>query len=306
MKRGFLPENVVAYTYRPFDLRWLYWEPLTKLLDEKRPEYFRNVFDGNEWLAAVQQNRKEFDPPTTVRRLASLHIIERGANFFPVLLREWPEHSGLFSEEAKVARRIGDNYANVSDAALAYLNQFSGVVNAPFLFFHTAAILHAPAYAAENIGALSQDWPRVPLPTTRDLLLDSAALGRQVAALLDTECQVNGVTAGKVRAELKVLGVPARVGGGSLNPSSELDVTARWGIAGKGGVCMPGKGKTIERAYTPEEQAALAAGAAALEMDAETALDCLGATTFDVYLNDVAFWRCVPALSGHTRWAATR
>ena len=90
---------------------------------------------------------------------------------------------------------------------------------------------------------------------------------------------------GKVRAELKVIGVQARVGGGSLNPSSELDVTARWGSAGKGGVCMPGKGKAIERAYTPDEQSALAT----------VALSCLGATTFDVYLNDVAFWRCVPS-----------
>ena len=80
-----------------------------------------------------------------------------------------------------------------------------------------------------------------------------------------------------------------------LNLSSELDVTARWGIAGKGGVCMPGKGKAIERAYTPEEQSALAAGAAAFGLDADTALACLGATTFDVYLNDVAFWRCVPS-----------
>ena len=40
LKRGFLSENVVRYCYRPFDLRWLYWEPETKLLDEKREDYF--------------------------------------------------------------------------------------------------------------------------------------------------------------------------------------------------------------------------------------------------------------------------
>ncbi len=85
-------------------------------------------------------------------------------------------------------------------------------------------------------------------------------------------------------AELKVIGVPPRVGGGGLNPSIELDGTARWGIAGKGGVTMPGKGKAIERAYTPDELSALG-----------SATDSLGATTFDVYLNDIAFWRCVPS-----------
>ena len=32
-KRGFRPENIVRYCYRPFDVRWLYWEPETNLLD---------------------------------------------------------------------------------------------------------------------------------------------------------------------------------------------------------------------------------------------------------------------------------
>ena len=35
-KRGFQREHIVHYCYRPFDVRWLYWEPETKLLDEKR------------------------------------------------------------------------------------------------------------------------------------------------------------------------------------------------------------------------------------------------------------------------------
>ena len=34
-KRGFQPENIVRYCYRPFDVRWLYWEPETKLLGRK-------------------------------------------------------------------------------------------------------------------------------------------------------------------------------------------------------------------------------------------------------------------------------
>jgi hypothetical protein len=84
--------------------------------------------------------------------------------------------------------------------------------------------------------------------------------------------------------------------GGSLNPSAgELDVTARWGVAGKGGVCMPSTGRLIERAYTPEEWAALVKGAAAQGLDEAAARACLGDTTIDVYLNDEAFWRNVPA-----------
>jgi len=41
--------------------------------------------------------------------------------------------------------------------------------------------------------------------------------------------------------------------------------------------------------------AAIAEGARDLGMTTEIALKLLGSTTFDVYLNDVAFWRNVPA-----------
>jgi len=37
-RRGFLPDRIVRYAYRPFDVRWLYWKPETKPLDEKREE----------------------------------------------------------------------------------------------------------------------------------------------------------------------------------------------------------------------------------------------------------------------------
>ena len=58
-KRGFLPENVIRYAYRPFDIRWLYWEPETDLLDRKRSEYRPHVFEGNRFLSAGQRNRKD-------------------------------------------------------------------------------------------------------------------------------------------------------------------------------------------------------------------------------------------------------
>ena len=202
----------------------------------------------------------------------------------------------LFNEDAMLARQIGQHFANLSDAALAYLSDRGGVQTALELFYHTAAILHAPAFAAENAGALRQDWPRVPLPAKRQALQASAELGRQVAALLDTETPVAGVTAGRFRPELKVIAKATRVGGGQFNATAgEQDVTARWGIAGKGGVTMPGKGRLTERAYTPEERTALVQGAAALGLDEAGVLRCLGESTWDVHLNDVAYWRNVPA-----------
>ena len=147
------------------------------------------------------------------------------------------------------------------------------------LFYHTVSALHSPLYRSENSGALRQDWPRVPLPDSRELLEASAALGRQIAALLDPETPVEGVTTGVIRPELHSIAVISRVGGGALNPDAgDLELTAAWGHGGKGGVTMPGKGRAIQRNFAASE----------------SACPGFGDSTFDVYLNDVAYWRHVP------------
>ncbi len=65
---------------------------------------------------------------------------------------------------------------------------------------------------------------------------------------------VDGVTAGDLRPELKAIGAPSRVGGVPLNDGAgDLAVTAGWGHAGQGGVTMPGKGKASTRPYASEE-----------------------------------------------------
>ncbi|MCS7079162.1 MAG: N-6 DNA methylase [Chloracidobacterium sp.] len=274
-QRGFREEHVRRYCYRPFDVRWLYWEPETKLLDEKRAEYVPHIFEGNVWLAAAQHNRRAFDPPPVTANLASLHLIERGANLFPLYLRANGQQNGMF--EANANRRL-----NLSPAALKRLRDIEAVDEADALFHHIVAVLHAPAYRSENAAALRRDWPRVPWPTTREALLNSAQLGRRVAALLDGERPVPGVTTGDIDASLRSIAVLSVTDGGTINPAAgDLDVTAGWGYAGRGGVVMPGKGRIIERV------------AQASEINRALGIDGGGAT-LDVHLNARVYWRNVP------------
>jgi hypothetical protein len=294
-ERGFLRKNIVRYCYRPFDVRWLYWEPETKLLDEKRTDYFLQVFDGNLWLSAGQRNRKEdFYQPQFTAVLADHHIVESNVGVFPLWLRPNPDTSSLFD-------RVGGDQpkANVTDEAKDYLASLRLGNKPEELFYHTLAVLHSPSYRTQNAGALRQDWPRVPLPKSREALLASADLGRQVAALLDTEVPVSGVTSDRPRAELKLIG--------ELSYSGALDlrVTAGWGHTGKAGVTMPGKGKLATRGYDPGEAAAFGVGQASRlspssanleksETGATPVLPLLGHATHDVYLNATAYWRNVP------------
>jgi len=93
---------------------------------------------------------------------------------------------------------------------------------------------------------------------------------------------------------MKVVSPVSRVGGGSLS-TDELAVTAGWGFAGKGGATMPAKGRVVERDYTPEEREAIRHGTEALGLTLDDDLRLLGPTTRDIYLNDTAYWRNIPA-----------
>lgn len=281
--RGFKTENVVRYFYRPMDVRWLYWEPETKLLDEKRSSYFPHVFDGNRAFASQQKPRREWSMPQVMQSIGCLDIMDRSASCFPMYLD--PESGGgdLFSQP-NADGEDGEPIPNLSDAAEGYLERVGGTVET--LFYHTIATLHAPTYRQENEGALRQDWPRVPLPESDDVLQQSAELGREVATLLDVEEAVEGVTTGSIREELRQLGRPEHVDPNrSLNPSSDFAVTAGWGYTAHHGATMPAGGEYETRAYTPDEEAALP----------ENGFEQWGSETLDIYLNENARWANVPS-----------
>jgi hypothetical protein len=153
------------------------------------------------------------------------------------------------------------------------------------VWYHALAVGYAPAYLEENADGIRGDFPRVPLPGTREELEASAGLGREVAALLDTEAAVAGVTAGRINPELRHVAVLRRDDGAQLDPAAgHLELRAGWGHRGRAGVVMPGKGRARTRGYTAQETAALPEAPAVW-----------GTETHDIYLNDAAYWSNVPA-----------
>ncbi len=290
----------VRFTYRPFDNRWLYWEP-DGLLDRPRTDYRPHVFDGNLWLSAAQHLRQGAAEPQVcfTEHLGSHHLIERGANLFPA----WLLDDGLAAVEKGPERR-----ANLSPPARRYLERLGASVED--LFYHVLAVLHDPAYRQANADALRLGWPRIPLPAwpgppvskdrpdaaqddarAADALAASAARGRELTRPLDPETPVPGVTRGPLEAPAAVIAVPTTIDG-TYMMGDDLAVTAGWGHAGQGRAVMPGQGRLVERGYSEDEPAAIAPRSATPPSTSTSTAVRSGAT-------------CPPA-SGATGSAATK
>jgi hypothetical protein len=289
LKRGIQSGHFLKYTYRPFDDRHVYWHPETKLLDEKREDLFALTQVDNLFLTSRQKGERQIEgsPFFVTRHLADWHLTRPGAICFP---RVVPERS-LFRDGGHDAHLV----PNLSSEAAAYIETLDMEANATdALWFHVLAIGHSPRYLQENADGLRQDWPRIPLPSSKKALQASADLGRQLASLLDADCGVKGVIASPLRPEIRVVG---QISGASTHldaDAGDLDVTAGWGHAGKGGITMPAQGRVAERPYDPQERVAIAQGAGSLGLTPEQAMALLGETTLDVYLNDRAFWKNIP------------
>ena len=275
----------IRYAYRPFDTRWLYWEGDAGLLDRPRSDYKPHIFDCNLWIEARhRESREVFSRGTLVRHLAGDFGNGR-SHFFPAWLRD--NSLGLGGDGTQRS-------PNLSPAAQNYLDRLD--LSVDDLFHHVIATLHDPQYRAANAGALRMEWPRIPLPGWPDGSVDgsaaelsaSAARGRRLAALLDCDTPVAGVTSGALTPAMASIAVPAIVQksgtDGDNMAGDDFAVTAGWGHYGSGDAVMPGQGCIAERDYTAEERAALG-----------DMLAALGDTTCDVYLNERAYWRNVPA-----------
>ena len=291
---GPMETGFVRHAYRPFDTRWLYWEAETKLLDEKRAEYQPHVFKGNLWLGSNKREiHDEFTHGTSTRQLGNWKLANWGIHFFPAWL----------SEETLGADSSGAHRPNLSAAARRYLERLDLTVED--LFHHVLAVLHDPVYRQANAGALRMEWPRIPLPhwptlSARNRHRATAArwprpkrpptplpplspVGANWPRLLDPETPVPSVTTGQLRREIAAIAVPC-------HHARPQHVRRRLWPDGRLGALRVGSGRD---AGAGSRGGTGLHGIRALGLG--HTLDNLGETTYDIHLNDNAYWRNVPA-----------
>ena len=263
----------VRYAYRPFDVRWMYWTPETKLADEKRPEFFVNTEIDNRFLTAGERNRMGvFYTPQVIDVLGDHHLVESNTAIFPAYVRQ-------------DSKNVEPNLSKSIKALLHERGLTSGQ-----MFDHILAVLHAPKYEADHMDALRTGWPRIPISPHDGILELSAPLGARLSALLNSEVPVDHVTKGALASGLAEISLPF---------GDDFKVTAGWGSVQRKPngtrLIMPGSGVAVERPWTDKERSALRWIGARNAISEEVVLNLLGEHAIDVRINDEAGWRGVPA-----------
>jgi len=264
------PEQIVRYALRPYDNRWCYYTAVTTIWNRARPSLWAQCWDGNVFFmtrpSAVTDNE---GVPFFFTQMLGDNDFQRGhAYYFPIQLRTENAQIDIFSGKRTIIR------ANLSDLARAYLAKLGidnpdaseelehGIKPYELIWYHALAIGYSPAYLSENADGIRGDWPRIPLPASRIALVESAALGKQIAVLLDTESQPPELLK---TPEISQIAVLRRADGKQINPQQgDLAVTAGWGHA-QGNTVMPGQGK-----FATQDN------------------------SMDIYLNEAVYWHNVP------------
>jgi hypothetical protein len=293
-RETFQIEHIIRYSLLPLDTRYAYYTQVRPIWNEPRPEFFAAAGGGTVFLVSRMMAERPHEglPALPVTALPDYHLLRPNIRAFPFRLRppSGPQGDLLAptSDRANLSARAREWLATLSPVSP---DEDAAFGDAPW--FHAVAIIASPAWLAHNQAAILGGWPRIPLPAGLDVLQASASLGRRVTALLDSEQTVPGVTTGALEAPFGMVGRLSRLGGGTLSPG-ELAVSASWGRGGSGAPVMPGAGRTTGRAsYDEGELAQLASAAAELDEDVSALVTRLG-PPIDVWLNDVAYLKCVP------------
>lgn len=265
--------RIVRYAYRPFDVRWLYWDADTKLVDEKRPEFMVNTAFENRFLTAGIRNRMGICyKPQSTSVLGDHHLVESNVSIFPARVRQ--DSQNIEPNVARSVKTLLTERTLTSDQ----------------LFDHVLATLNAPIYETQYMDALRVDWPRIPFPKSKDVFARSAALGAKLGNLLDVEVEIDGVRKGPLAAGLSAIALPF---------GDDFEVTSGWGSIQRkengSRLVMPGAGVVMERDWSDAELEALRQIGERHDLDLTPLLDLVGHRAVDVQVNPMAGWRGVPS-----------
>lgn len=211
----FRESRIVRFLYRPFDSRWLYWEPDHKLLNEARRQllpYWENV-ERQQALVLPQTPRRNGAPRAlSGQQVASFACGEPDARVFPLyrpgtLFAPQSGHElplGHVDESVEEPTMVASAWI---DVALTVIGITDRKVAGETVFYALLAVLNSPEFL-DTLPVEMDDFPQVPIPSDPGALAAAAQVGRQLASLYDPDEDVPSVTTGMIESSLRDIGVP--------------------------------------------------------------------------------------------------
>lgn len=235
-RSAFSASRVVPYLVFPLDRRWLYYETVDKLLNERRPELWRDL-PGNRFLLTVPYARRASEAlPIRTQHLFDLHAHDRGTVGFPARVRAEEPNGGDAVESPYAVPR-----ANLAPAAWVTLRDrlgLSGDLDGPSaiqlvqdLFDLVLAVCHAPRYQEDHASCLAQDWAHIPIPRDPALLREGADLGARISVLLDPEADPTPLLRASLGEARQCLGAFRHESGRALREADLTIIHSYYGAA---------------------------------------------------------------------------
>jgi hypothetical protein len=178
--------SVLPCTYRPFDARFIYYQPGFT----SRPvfEVQGHLLQPNVALLAARQTKDPF--AVWVTRHLSTHKIATvydRTSVFPLYL--YPLSSRQAALEVGRTENLNPTFISAFGGrlALSFVSDGQGDLRETFgpedVFHYIYAVLHSPIYRSRYAEFLKTDFPRIPLTSNLDLFRTLVEKGRDLVAL---------------------------------------------------------------------------------------------------------------------------
>lgn len=180
--------HVRRITYRPFDIRWIYYNPaIIEKGDSKYPTLRHMLHHNRAILASRIQAKGAWSAIHATRFLAEMKTAEasRSCTVFPLYLSDDAEGEtgGTLGFEQLPCNLSGEAVSALLRGIEAETPGAGMSVGADEIFNYTYAVLHSCGYRERYASFLTRDFPRVPPPARIALLQDLAGIGAELLSL---------------------------------------------------------------------------------------------------------------------------
>ncbi|GBF82607.1 adenine specific DNA methyltransferase [Aphanothece sacrum FPU1] len=179
IKNSIIESHIKTYIYRPFDSRWVYYNPLIIERGDSRWNLMRHMLYENLALLTMRGIREgEYNHFFISDDLVNKDAVSIKDNCYVFPLYTYPDtenqQTNLFKEKKP----------NLSPEFLTAIKERLGYIPTPeTIFYYAYAVFHSPTYRQRYADFLKIDFPRLPLTKNKQLFTTLATQGETLVNL---------------------------------------------------------------------------------------------------------------------------